>query len=194
VSGLMATILPGSGQFRAPAKLLSSTARGLAGLAGLGWDRAMARSRSRRAVVLAFCLLVPSGLAAVVVSSQSAALASTFLARPEARAGSPFGPFDAAGAVAELERAARHGTVLYAAVLVLLLRGPRRPGGGGAAGLIRPAADPGLANARLVFTVPQELMDRTPRAVALIEQAEREPGGPATATGPFRVHRLPIWN
>src|SRR5262249_38631224 len=139
---------------------------------------------------------VSSGLAAVVVSSQSAALAATFLACPQTRAGSPFGPFDAAGAVAELERAALHGTVIYAAVLVLLLRGPRRPERAGAAALIVPAADLGPANARLVFSVPQELMDRTPRVVALIEQAEHEPGGPATATatGPFRVHRLPIWN
>jgi hypothetical protein len=186
---LLARTLPGFGRFRYPAKLLSFTALALAGLAGLGWDRLMARSG--RAVPLAACLLALSLLAAVGVSGRSAAIAAAFRASPEARAASPFGPLDAAGAVGELQRAALHGTVLYAIVLALVLRGSRRPELAGSIALLVLAADLGLANARLVFTVPQELMDRKPRVIALIEHAERN--DPAAAPGLFRVHRLPIW-
>ncbi len=50
-------------------------------------------------------------------------------------------------------------------------------------------ADLALANARLVWTVPQAAFEAPPEAARLIEEAERADPSP----GPFRVHRLPDW-
>jgi hypothetical protein len=51
------------------------------------------------------------------------------------------------------------------------------------------AADLALANARLIWTVPQAEFDASAQAVQRIEAAERSNPSP----GPFRVHRMPGW-
>ena len=58
--------------------------------------------------------------------------------------------------------------------------------------LIGLTADLALANARHVVSVPQSMLafDNPPKLVELIRQAERE----KPSDGPYRVHRMPIWN
>ena len=68
-------------------------------------------------------------------------------------------------------------------------------GAGCRAGLDRHVGRPGAANARLVLTVPQSLLDATPEVVRIIAAAERQAARGAThPPGPFRVHRMPMWN
>ena len=56
---LLASALPGFRSFRYPPKLLVFSALAVSGLAGMGWDRLVA-GRSRRAEVVAACLLAAS--------------------------------------------------------------------------------------------------------------------------------------
>ena len=56
--------------------------------------------------------------------------------------------------------------------------------------LVVVAADLAVANARYVITVPQALFEDEPEVVRIINEAERQNPSP----GPFRVHRMPIWN
>lgn len=187
---LLMTVLPGFNRFRYPAKLFSFTAMALAALAGLGWDRVLAGER--QAATLAGVLLGLSVAAAIVVTAGSGRLLAALQSSPQALAASPFGPPDVAGAVGETRRSVLHGTFVSVAVLALLLRGYRRPALAGAVALLVLTADLGLANARLVHTVPQELMERVPAVVEQIERAER--GDDAPTRAPFRVHRLPVWS
>lgn len=188
---LLATVLPGFRQFRFPSKLLTFTTLGLAGLAGLGWDRLTA-GHSRRTAALASAFAVGSVvlLAGVLVAKARILAAFSVLAGPSGV--SPFGPFDAAGAFGELTWALGQGAVVYGLALVLVLRGRRGPVVAGAIALIVSTADLAVANARYVLTVPQALMDEKPKVLALIEEAERQAKDPNS--GPFRVHRMPIWN
>jgi hypothetical protein len=50
--------------------------------------------------------------------------------------------------------------------------------------------DLGAANARYILTVPQSLFETTPEVLKIIEAEERKKPSP----GPFRIHRMPIWN
>ncbi len=50
--------------------------------------------------------------------------------------------------------------------------------------------DLAAANARYIATLPQSFMDATPTILAEIARAEKAD----PADGPFRVHRVPIWN
>ena len=52
------------------------------------------------------------------------------------------------------------------------------------------SADLAVANARYVITVPQALFEDEPEVLRIINEAERRNPSP----GPFRVHRMPIWN
>ena len=65
-----------------------------------------------------------------------------------------------------------------------------RPGLAGAAAVIITAADLAVANARYVTTVPQSLFESTPEVLKIIEAEERKNPRP----GPYRIHRMPIWN
>ncbi len=64
-----------------------------------------------------------------------------------------------------------------------------RPLWAGALALIATTGDLAAANVRYVLTVPQALFESTPEMVRLLQEAEREKPAP----GPFRVHRMPIW-
>ncbi len=56
-------------------------------------------------------------------------------------------------------------------------------------------ADLAVANAGCVLTVPQALLDAEPKVVRIIKQAERDAAARGEAEpGPYRVHRMPIWN
>ena len=50
--------------------------------------------------------------------------------------------------------------------------------------------DLGLANAPLIKTVPQADFEETPKVLRLIAEAEKRDPSP----GPYRIHRMPIWN
>src|SRR5262249_19203709 len=69
VYGLLATVLPGFGQFRYPSKMLTLTSLALCGLAGIGWDR-LQNGRRRRVEILAAMLL---GLSVVGLGTTSLA-------------------------------------------------------------------------------------------------------------------------
>jgi hypothetical protein len=48
----------------------------------------------------------------------------------------------------------------------------------------------GIAGSSIVWTIPQAELDRTPRAVEIINAVEaKDP-----ADGPFRIHRMPAWH
>ena len=186
----LSTVVPGFRQFRFPSKLLSFTALALAGLSGLGWDRLTRGEGRARRLRLATILLLVSGAAFLAATVYRGWFVAVLGAQPAARSGSLFGPLDVEGAFGETRFALGQAVVVFAFGLFLTLRGARRPGWAGAVALVVLTADLGLANSRYVLTLPQALMERTPKAVRLLEAAERE----KPSDGPFRIHRMPIWN
>src|SRR5262249_51692098 len=74
--------------------------------------------------------------------------------------------------------------------LALVRWGSRSPVLAGALAIVVTAADLALANTRYVLTVPQELFETTPEVVRAIEAAERRDPAP----GPYRAHRMPLWD
>jgi len=182
----MTTVLPGFRQFRYPAKLFTFTTFGLGALAGMGWD-ALRAGRNRGTLALAAFLLVLSlGLLSIVLM-QRVPILNALAANKVA---SSFGPLDPLAGYHELVRALVHGAVLLALALILIPLARRRPVLAGLVVLVVVAADLAVANARYVITVPQALFEDEPEVVRIINEAERRNPSP----GPFRVHRMPIWN
>ena len=66
----------------------------------------------------------------------------------------------------------------------------RRPHLAGSAAVIVMTADLAAANARYVLTVPQAVFETKPEVLRIIEEAERAHPSP----GPYRIHRMPIWD
>jgi hypothetical protein len=184
----LTTVLPGFRQFRYPSKLLSFTALALAGLAGLGWDRAAAR-RSARVAALAACALAVSVCALAATFQYHDRLVAALKASEDSGGRSSFGPNDFDGALVDLKGALVHGAIVQAIGFVVAVWAWRRAGLAGAVVLLVVTIDLAVANARNVLTVPQHLFDTKPRVIELIEAAERD----NPARGPFRIHRMPIW-
>jgi hypothetical protein len=184
---LLSTVLPGFSTFRYPSKFLTLTALALSGLAGAGWDQLA--SRGSRRVVRTSVILFGLGLLAVGASYawQSAILA--FWARRAYSAVTSIGPLNPEGALTDFRRALVHGGVMLAAAILLARWAHRRAGLAGIAAVVVVTADLALANAQLVWTVPQSDFERIPAADRLIAESERLHPSP----GPFRVHRLPNW-
>ena len=183
---LMAALLPGFHTFRFPSKLLSFTALALAGLAGIGWDRVL-EGRSRRPGRAA---LWASGATLSVLLAVVAAR-GTIVARWDAlKIATIFGPFDASGAVEDIKIALLQGGAVLALSAGLIAMARRRPELAGVLAVVFVAVDLGLANASMVRSVPQsdfEAMPKVLREIAKAEQADPSPG-------PYRIHRMPIWN
>lgn len=184
----LATALPGFRQFRFPGKLLTLTVLSLTALAGLGWDalasgdpRARRRTAAWSAALLGLSLLA---LAASLIGR--GAFLGWLRSQPH---GSAFGPLDVPGALAETQRGLAQAVLAFGVALVLALRGDRRPGLAAAVALLALTADLAAANARYVVTVPQRLLDGTPEVVSIIKEAENA----TTPPGPYRVHRMPVW-
>jgi hypothetical protein len=95
----------------------------------------------------------------------------------------------AGGAVADLLWGLGHGAVALTASLAIVVWCSRRPSWAGSTALCLLAADLAVANAPLVFSIPQADFDRVPEVVRAIRTAERADPSP----GPFRVHRLRSW-
>jgi hypothetical protein len=184
--GILATLLPGFGAFHHPSKLLTFTAAALAALAGAGWDRLTAgdtvRLRRLGRVGLGASLL---GLALAAAARGPAVADLATRVPPDTL----FGPADGAGAWAETERALAHGAIVFAAVLALAHWAPRHPRAAAALALLLLAADLAVANARLIWTVPQADFETPSEAARRIEAAERADPAP----GPFRIHRMLGW-
>jgi hypothetical protein len=195
----LATVLPGFRMFRFPSKLLVFTALAMAGLAGMGWDRLATGDGKRRTARLAAILLTIGLLTLIGVILLRPAIVAAFRASPASTLKVPLGPFEPEGAYEELRRALVQGSIVLALALGLVAwpwRGSRtpRPAFLGALALIVATADLTTANARLVLTVPQSLLDAKPKVVEIIEAAEREGARRGeTPPGPFRVHRFPAW-
>ncbi len=183
---LMAALLPGFHTFRFPSKLLSFTALALAGLAGIGWDRVL-EGRSRRLVRFA---LVAMGLTLAALLAVVAARGAIVARWDAIHMTSFFGPFDAKGAVDDIEIALIQGGAALAISAWLVKLARRRPELAGVLAVVVVAVDLGLANASMVRSVPQSDFERMPKVLKEIAEAERAD----PASGPYRVHRMPIWN
>jgi hypothetical protein len=187
---LMAQGLPGFRSFRYPAKLLVFASLGLAGLAGLGWDRVIAgRRRAALSVALLTAAVASAGLGLTVLLEQP--IVAWLQARASLGIGPSFGPYDAPGTLADTQRGLLHALIVMAASAGLIAVARRRPNGAGLAAIALLAMDLAVANAGWVLTVPQALFDTKPAALTAIEDdwATR----PENDGSPFRVHRMSIW-
>jgi hypothetical protein len=186
--GLLATILPGFRLFRYPGKLLVFTSLAMSAMAGAGWDRFAADAGRRRVLAVTIGLVVVSVLAlAAAFVLRDRLVARMAAARVSSRG--VFGPFDAAGAVADLLRGLGHGTIALGLSLVVVAWSARRPGPAGLAAIVLLAVDLAAAHARLVVAIPQAEFEREPDVLRAIRAAESEDASPA----PFRVHRASPW-
>ncbi len=182
---LLSTVIPGFQQFRYPSKLLTLTVLALALLAGHGWDRVEAGAR-RAALRWGGVLLAVTATAAVGVALARGRIVAGFSA---ASLTTTFGPLDAPGAFAAILRATLHASAALAAFLVALWAGTRRPRAAAMAVLLILALDLSFANRHLIAVADQAEFDRVPKAMEIIAEAEKA----APASGPYRVHRMPVW-
>ncbi len=183
---LMATFLPGFHSFRYPSKLFTFVSLALAGLAGLGWDRITrqpARGARRCALVGS---IVSLGTILVVLVSRSR-LIGWFEAR---KIMTLFGPLDASAAVVDLLLALGQGGGLCLLALGLMTLARRRPEVAGGLAVVLMTLDLGWANESIIRSVPQRDFEDTPTILTEIARAEQADPSP----GPYRIHRMPIWN
>lgn len=185
----LATLLPGFRQFRFPSKLLTMTTMGLAALAAMGWDALVAGDpRTRRRVAFwAIASLAFTAVALTVVTIKRDALIAWLLSEDRH---SPFGPLDAPGAIREMQRGMVQALLALGVALFLNFAVRRRPVLAGLIALMALSTDLTVANARYVLTLPQPLMETRPTVLTAIEEAEKANPTP----GPYRIHRMPIWN
>ena len=183
---LMSGLLPGFHSFRFPSKLFTFVALAMAGLAGMGWDRIMAEDRrgARRVAVIG---LGASLIGLAVVIGAHGRLVDWFEGQNLATL---FGPLDASGAVFDLALAFGQGALTFGSAVALMIWGRRRPGLADGLAIALMALDLGWANATMVRTVPQSDFEVVPEVLAHINEAERIDPSP----GPYRIHRMPIWN
>jgi hypothetical protein len=184
--GLCAALLPGFGLFRFPGKLWTFVALAVAALAGLGWDLLAAGRTRRPARACAWGLAITLTVALVLPAARpriTAALAGRLISD------SAYGPIDLPAALDQSQRALIQGAILLAAGLGLARCAPRQPGKAGVLALVVMSLDLGVANGRLIWTAPQATFEGTPRIAQLIADAERADPFP----GPFRIHRMSLW-
>jgi hypothetical protein len=117
------------------------------------------------------------------------AVVRAYLSDPAWFRASAFGPLDITGVVTDLRAAVVQDLVVLSFSLLLIRLAPRRPRTAGALAIMIVSLDLMAASSRIVWTVPQAVYEESPLMLKLIEAAERsEP-----ASGPFRVHRMSIW-
>ncbi len=146
------------------------------------WRIRAAGSREYSAALLAITIV------ALVVATAGRQSFDSRLARPYSRRFRTK-PIAARAAFSDLCRGLVQGGLILVAALALALRKTRPGPVCSALALLAVTADLASANARHVVTIPQRLLEATPRALEMIDAAER-----ANPTlGPGRVHRLPFW-
>jgi hypothetical protein len=187
VYGLLAAVLPGFDLFRYPGKLSTFAAAALAVLAGAGWDR-LAAGQSRTPRHGSRTTLIATLLALGLVMAARGPLLSWLRAQlpPDIE----FGPVNPQRALDATIASLVHGGLVFALGLGLTTVAPRHPQWAGAAALLLMALDLGVANAPLVWTVPQAEFDKPSRAAQEIAAAERAGPSRASSAGAFRVHRM----
>ena len=185
----MATLLPGFRQFRFPSKLLTFTVMALAALAGQGWDDLLRGDARQKRVMAAWTVtfLALTVLTFTAVAIKRADLAAYLSVK---KLDSAFGPLETEAAVGEMLVGLIQGAVVLVISLALSRAAARRPLLAAVVALSALTSDLAYANARYVLTVPQALLDETPEVLSIIRQAEAS----NPATGPYRIHRSPIWN
>lgn len=189
----LATALPGFGSFRYPAKLLTFSTLGLAGLAGLGWDQLRSGSRRPASILGAlFVALTLAGLAVVLIGRSQilAALESS----PLSRVGGSFGPIVPEATWRALVASLAHALTALVLFDLVVRAGRRRPSWRWVEllAVVVVALDVGVAARGVLLTVPQSVIDRDekPKVLQIIDQAEaQEP-----SDGPYRIHRMAAWN
>ena len=185
---LLTLALPGFRSFRYPSKLFTLACLAISALAGLGWDRAVAAATARRATTRVALAGATTGLVGgLVVFALRGRLAAWFGAR---KIVTLFGPLDPHGAATDLALAAGQGALACLATAALVAWAGRRPATAGVLAALVLAVDLGSANESLVRAIPQADFEATPRVLAAIQAAERADPAP----GPYRIHRMPIWN
>ncbi len=186
----LATLLPGFRSFRYPGKLLIPAHLGLCALAGIGWDRlARGELRRLRTLALAGLTLALTGLT-VISAPLSRSLFASYLKAHQDDATTVFGPLNLDDALSDSRSAFVQGVAVAGVALLASFLVRRAPRLASSLVLSVSALDLGIANARLIHTVPQCVLESVPRALELIEQAET--GDPSP--GPYRIHRMPNWS
>jgi len=182
----LSTFLPGFKQFRYPSKLLTFACFGMSVLAGLGWENLIRGDRRRLDRLV-------QGLIALTACLFFAALMSRgrFLALfGDDRAVSQWGPFEPSNAFRSLLMSLGHTLVLFWLAWGIFRIARKRPALAGSLAAALVAADLSVANSHLIISSPQALYEGVPEALQKIRDAEAaEP-----MDGPFRIHRMPIWN
>ncbi|WZO97419.1 hypothetical protein EP7_004452 [Isosphaeraceae bacterium EP7] len=189
---MMTLIFPGFHTFRYPAKLLTFTVLALAILAGAGWDRVIADQEAARRLRRRALALSGIGLAAILAITLARGPFVGWLtaSAAEPASGSQLGPLNVQGAFQNARMAFVHSAGVLACLALLAALASRRPRLAGAALLLLASVDLAMANSRFIATVPQSMLEGTPEVLKLIQDAEKlDP-----ATGPFRIHRMPIWD
>jgi hypothetical protein len=187
VYGLLALVLPGFSLFRYPAKLLSVAALAVAALAGRGWERLTA---GETRAIRRWCqagLGVTLVLLVVCLAARGPIVATLARRLP---ADIEFGPVDPSAAIGATLRGLVHGGLVLLLGLVLAKIGPGRPRSAGALAVVVMTLDLGIANAPLIWTVPQGELDRVPQALQLIAEREGQAVGLRQSLDPYRVHRM----
>ena len=186
--GLMTAVLPGFAGFRYPSKLLVFVSLAMAGLAGIGWDRAVG-GRSRRALAWAGALLLLGLAGLAVVGSSRDWILRALNASVLGGSSSVFGPFDPAGAWADMRHHLGHASIASALALAVLILARARPVAAGSAAVVMLAVDLAVANAGLVVTIPQAIYDRPGAAARTVLAAE----GATPPEGRPRAYRMSPW-
>ena len=181
----LANFLPGFRQFRYPAKLFTFTSLAFAALGGLGWDR-LCRRESRGSTALFTFLLIFTAAVLAVVLFERRPILQAFRAH---KGSSMFGPLDVAGGFEAILRSLTQASIVFGSGLILTLSCAGGPLAGGLA-LLLTTADLAIANSRYILTVDQSLFEAQPEVLKIIEDWERADPAP----GPFRVHRMAVWN
>jgi hypothetical protein len=184
--GLLATVLPGFGLFRYPGKLMTFLALAVAGLAGRGWDHA-ALGRTRWPARWCAWGLAATALAGLVTTVAQPWIMATLT--PRLIPDTAYGPIDLPAALDLTRRALIHGGVVLALGLGLLRLAPGQPRLAGVLAMVVLALDLGIASGRLIWTAPQSVFKEASRLAQLIADAERDKPSP----GPFRIHRMALW-
>jgi hypothetical protein len=162
---------------------------GLAALSGFGWDDLTTRQQGARQRAVAWAsVLLTLTVAALLSSGVYRSSVVEWLGRQEFS--SAFGPLDVPGAFRAMVIGLFHGAAVLTAVLVVAIRGGRRPGLAAVAVLVILTVDLGVANARYVLTLPQSLLEGTPEVLRHIQAEEARRPMP----GPYRIHRTPVWS
>ncbi len=182
----LGTFLPGFRQFRYPAKLFTFTALALSALAGTGWDSLRMPPSRRRVILLLVGLTSLTAMLFLGVNFGWNAILTRFRSSNFV---SIYGPFKPMGGLLTLISSLGQALAVLVVGLLAIGLANHRPRIATTLLLLAATADLGLANAKYIVTIPQSTFEATPEVLKVIREAERK----NPSDGPFRVHRLPIW-